>query len=109
MSDGRLVASTDKPMTAEPAQHRARRMLGEQVTFKRGHDDGSYLEWLTPRGLAHLATRHREPTAPTTAARPTRDPTPVNPSLGAFDVTADQLPALSARPPGPRGGQLDRG
>lgn len=49
VSDGRLVASTDKPMTAEPTQHRARRMLGEQVTFKRGHDDGSYLEWLTPR------------------------------------------------------------
>ena len=34
--DGRLVASSDDPMTAELAQHWARRMLGEHVTFELG-------------------------------------------------------------------------
>lgn len=50
--DGHLVASTDEPMTAEAAQHWARRMLGEHVTFQPGHDAAGY--WVAnpeiPRG-----------------------------------------------------------
>jgi hypothetical protein len=40
--DGRLVASTDDPMTADLAQHWTRRILGEHVTFQPGHASGGY-------------------------------------------------------------------
>jgi hypothetical protein len=51
--DAATVACTDEPMTDEQAQHWARRMLGEHVTFQPGHRDGGY--WVaTPTG-AHRA------------------------------------------------------
>lgn len=40
--DSHLVAGTTEPMTAELAQDWARRVLGEGVTFERGHDSGGY-------------------------------------------------------------------
>jgi hypothetical protein len=41
-SDAQLVAATDEPMTDEQAQHWARRMLGDHVTFEPWRADGCY-------------------------------------------------------------------
>jgi len=40
--DATTVARTDEPLTDEQAQHWARRMLGEHVTFQLGHRNGGY-------------------------------------------------------------------
>ena len=76
--DAATVACTDEPMTDEQAQHWARRMLGEHVTFEPGHRDGGY--WVAtpthsldpaatppaaPRGCSTLATAaHPRPGGP---------------------------------------------
>ncbi len=89
--DAATVACTDEPMTDDHAQHWARRMLGEHVTFERGHRDGGY--WVatpthsldpaatppaTPRGCSTPATAHPGP-----AALPPR--TPTGPGLPTTD------------------------
>jgi len=43
-------------MTDEQAQHWARRMLGEHVTFEPGHRDGGYWVATPPRSLDPAAT-----------------------------------------------------
>jgi hypothetical protein len=46
--DGQLVASTDESMTGEQAQHWARRILGEHVTFELGDGHAGY--WVADPG-----------------------------------------------------------
>ncbi len=55
--DAATVARTDEPMTDEQAQHWARRMLGEHVTFELGHRDGGY--WVATPTRSRADTEHQ--------------------------------------------------
>ena len=109
--DAATVACTDEPMTDDHAQHWARRMPGEHVTFQPGHRDGGY--WVAtpthsldpatplvaPRGCSTPATAHPRPGGPS-AKNAHRAGTP-NHCQSTQEVTIMDQPTATGRVPMP--------